>query len=129
MSRNPVTVFVCEHGAAKSIVAAAYFNRFATQMGLDLHAVARGTNPDKALSPQVVRGLSEDGLTPAESVPQKLTEADLQSAQQVIAFCDLPVEYQQPALIERWDHIPPFGENYAQARDAIIRLIRQMLNQ
>jgi protein-tyrosine-phosphatase len=39
-------IFVCEHGAAKSVIAAAYFNRFAEQRGLNLRAAARGTNPD-----------------------------------------------------------------------------------
>jgi len=121
-------VFVCEHGAAKSILAAAYFNQLARKMGLDLQAVARGTNPDNELSPQTVKGLSEDGLTPTETAPQKLTEADVQSAQRVIAFCELPTEYQGQAKIERWDDIPPVSENYEQARDAIVERIHQMLD-
>src|SRR5260370_1083705 len=29
MSQNPIIIFVCEHGAAKSIIAAAYFNKLA----------------------------------------------------------------------------------------------------
>jgi protein-tyrosine-phosphatase len=127
MNTNLTVVFVCEHGAAKSILAAAYFNQFASEMGLNLHAVARGTHPDTHLSPQAVKGLSEDGLTPTESVPQKLTEADLQSAQQVIAFCELPVEYHGQTIVERWDDIPPVSENYAQARDVLVERVRQML--
>lgn len=129
MPQNPVIVFVCEHGAAKSILAAAYFNQFARQAGSDLQAIARGTNPDNEISPQVIKGLSEDGLTPTESAPQQLTQADWQSAQQVITFCELPVEYQPQALVERWDNIPPVSENYEQARDAIIERIRDMLDQ
>jgi protein-tyrosine-phosphatase len=127
MDRNSTLIFVCEHGAAKSIVAAAYFNRFATQRGLNVRAVARGTNPDQEVSPQTVIGLAKDGLAPTESTPQKLTEADLQSAQRVIAFCELPDPYRQHANIERWADVPPVSEDYERARNVIVSGIRQML--
>ncbi len=123
----PVIVFVCEHGAAKSVVAAAYFNRFAQERGLNLQAVARGTNPDNELSPQTIQGLSKDGLTPRESIPQKLTSAEVQSAQRIVAFCELPTEYQQ-VIVERWGDIPPVSENYEAARDAILRHINDFLS-
>jgi arsenate reductase (thioredoxin) len=129
MNSNPILVFVCEHGAAKSVVAAAHFNRLVSEMGLDLRAVARGTNPDHELSPQTIKGLSEDGLTPTESIPQKLTEADIRSARQIVAFCEVPEEYYGRAVIEYWDDIPPVSENYEKARDVIIERIRQMLKQ
>jgi arsenate reductase len=129
MNQNSVIVFVCEHGAAKSILAAAYFNQLTSQTGLNLRAIARGTHPDDELSPQTLKGLSEDGLTPTESSPRKLTKADLQSAQRVITFCELPIEYQKQVKIERWDDVPPVSENYVKARDVIIEHIRQMLNQ
>lgn len=122
-------VFVCEHGAAKSVVAAAYFNQLAQEMGLNLRATARGTNPDHEFSPQTIKGLSDDGLASTESIPQKLTEADIQSAERVIAFCALPIDYRGQAMIEYWDDIPPVSENYEQARDVIIERIRQMLGQ
>lgn len=128
MSPKAMIVFVCEHGAAKSIIAAAYFNQFASHMGLDVKAVARGTNPDPELSPQTVKGLADDALKPTESAPQKLTEEDLQSAQRVVAFCNLPAEYRRPIVLERWEDVPPVSEHYAKARDAIVERIRQMLN-
>ncbi|HLO18334.1 MAG TPA: hypothetical protein VK206_26110 [Anaerolineales bacterium] len=129
MNQNQVIIFVCEHGAAKSVVAAAYFNQLANEIGSDLRAIARGTHPDHKFSPQAIKGLLEDGLTPTEAHPQKLTQADLQSAQRVITFCELPVDYQQQAIVERWDNIPPVSENYEKARDAIVGRIRQILNQ
>ena len=121
-------IFVCEHGAAKSILAAAHFNKLAGEKGLNLQAVARGTTPDQALSPIAVAGLQEDGLTPTESVPRKLSLAEVESAQQIIAFCELPVEYQEKASIELWDDVPPVSENYQQARDAIVERIGHLLN-
>lgn len=126
---QPVIIFVCEHGAAKSVVAAAYFNRFAQETGLNLQAIARGTNPDTTLSPEAIQGLSKDGLTPGEATPQKLTPADIQSAQRMIAFCELPVEYQGQVSIERWDDVPPVSENYEAARDTIIQHIHYFVSQ
>ena len=128
MPQDPLIVFVCEHGAAKSIIAAAYFNKLAGEKGLNLQAVARGTNPDQALSTQAVAGLQEDGLTPTESFPQKLSLAEVESAQQIIAFCELPAEYQGKASIELWDNVPPVSENYQKAREEIIERISHLLN-
>ena len=125
---DKMIIFVCEHGAAKSILAATYFNQLACELGLNLHAVARGTNPDPVLSPQAVEGLLEDGLVPTESLPQILIDAEIKSAQRVITFCDLPAQYQQHVIIEQWADIPPVSENYAQARDAIVGRIRLLLN-
>lgn len=128
MDQGPTVVFVCEHGAAKSILAAAHFNKLASDLGLNLKAIARGTNPDEKLSPQVIKGLSQDGLTPSESFPQKLTQADLQSAQRVITFGGLPIEHPQKILVECWDNIPAVGENYELSRNAIVERIREILN-
>jgi protein-tyrosine-phosphatase len=127
MSQKSNIIFVCEHGAAKSILAASYFNKLANEMGLDLRAIARGTNPDPELSPQTAAGLSKDSLHPTEVAPRKLTEADLENAQRVIAFCELPAEY-QTSSIEYWNDIPPVSGSYENARDAIIDHIRQFLN-
>jgi arsenate reductase len=128
MNQNSIIVFVCEHGAAKSIVAAAYFNKLASDLGLNLRAIARGTHPDRELSPVAVTGLHEVGLTPTESVPRKLSLSDVESAQQVITFCKLPVEYQEKAVIEPWEGVPPVSENYEQARDAILERINKLIN-
>lgn len=128
MPQDPVIIFVCEHGAAKSIVAAAYFNKLASDLRLNLRAVARGTHPDRELSPIAVNGLHADGLNPTESLPRKLSLADVESAQQVVTFCEVPVEYQEKAIIERWDGVPPVSENYEQARDAILERVNNLIN-
>jgi arsenate reductase (thioredoxin) len=48
--QDPTVVFVCEHGAAKSVIATAYFNKLAAERGLRTRAIYRGVNPDSALS-------------------------------------------------------------------------------
>ena len=58
---SPQVVFVCEHGAAKSIMAAAHFNQLAEKRRLPHRAVARGTHPDPAFSSKAVAGLNVKG--------------------------------------------------------------------
>lgn len=127
MTQTPIIVFVCEHGSAKSVIAATYFNKLANEKGLNLQAIARGTHPDQELSPKTVTGLLEDGLTPAVSVPQQLLPVDVESAQQIITFCELPVEFQGKTIIKQWENVPPVSENYEHARNVIIEHLNQLL--
>ena len=121
-------IFVCEHGAAKSIIAAAYFNHLAELANLDTRAIARGTNPDSELSPKTITGLGADGLTSTGTIPQKLSLADVQDAQQIVTFCELPQEYQTKAAIEKWDDVPPVSENYEKARDIIVERLNLLID-
>jgi arsenate reductase len=127
MPEDSLIIFVCEHGAAKSILAAAYFNKFAHERNLSLRAIARGTHPDEELSPITIAGLHEDGLTPIESVPQKLSLEDIEAAQQIISFCELPIEFRQKVKIEAWNDIPSVSENYEKARDLIVTKLKTMM--
>ena len=127
MSQSPIIIFVCEHGAAKSVIAATYFNKLANEMGLNLKAIARGTHPDQKLSSNTVTGLLEDGLTPAMSVPQKLLSVDVETAQKIITFCELPEEYSQAVGIEQWDGVPPVSENYKIARNVIVEHLNRLM--
>ena len=127
MPHNPVIVFVCEHGAAKSIIAAAHFNKLSSENGLQVQADARGTDPDSELSAKAITGLRADGLTPMESAPQKLSLADIEAAQRIVSFCALPEEYEQKAVVEHWDGIPPVSEDYEKARDAIVGKINELI--
>lgn len=49
-SPTPTVVFVGEHGAAKSVIATAYFNKLAAERGLPYWATFRGTAPQEALT-------------------------------------------------------------------------------
>jgi arsenate reductase (thioredoxin) len=127
MNNKPYFVFVCEHGAAKSIIAAAYFNKLASEKYLNMRAIARGTNPDAKLSPKTIAGLNKDGLTPTESIPQKLSLAEVESAQQIVSFCEMPEEYRNRNTVEQWDDVPPISANYEIARDVILEKLHHLL--
>ena len=129
MPQNPVIIFVCEHGAAKSVIAAAYFNKLAEETNSNVRAIARGTHPDSELSPKAITGLRDDSLTPTELVPQKLSLADVESAQRIITFCELPAEYKQKVSVEHWDGVPPVSEDYQKARDKIVERINRLMKQ
>ena len=119
-------LFVCEHGSAKSVVAAAHFNRLAAERGLPLRAISRGTAPDEAMAPPAVAGLRADGLRPGDAVPAKLTQADLDGAARVVSFCELPADLESRVVVERWE-VPPVSVDYPASRDAMLVRIEKLL--
>jgi len=84
-------LFVCEHGSAKSVIAAAHFNRLAEQRNPPYRAIARGINPDPEIPQQVRLNLAKDGLDVATWKPQVVAEKDVREATRVVTFgCKLP---------------------------------------
>jgi arsenate reductase (thioredoxin) len=119
-------LFVCEHGSAKSVVAAAHFNRIAAERGLPFRAISRGTVPDPEMAPAALKGLLGDGLRPADPVPAKLTQSDLDTAVRVVSFCDLPPDLKVATPIQRWE-VPPVSTEYARSREAMLERMEQLL--
>ena len=127
MFESKTVVFVCEHGAAKSVIAATYLNKFAQENGLHIEALARGTNPDAGLSGYAVAGLLADGLVPHQLTPQKLSAEEVECADIVIAFCDLPEADPGRNNIEYWHSVPAVSEDYAKARDIIVAKLHAVM--
>jgi protein-tyrosine-phosphatase len=127
--QTPVIIFVCEHGAAKSILSAAIFNKLARERGLNLRAIARGTNPDPEISPKVAAGLRADELALSEPAPKKISKADLVGASRVITFCVLPDDYPGSVKVENWDPVLPAIEDYGKARDKLNERIGRLLEE
>lgn len=122
-------VFVCEHGAALSVVSAAYFNKLTKEQHLPLHALARGTDPQRELAVSARDGLNSDRV-PFETIrPQKLSPDDAKHARRIITFVSLPVEYSALAPIEMWNDVPPTANGYSRARDAILVHLRKLLRE
>lgn len=118
-------LFVCLHGAAKSVIGAAHFRRLASARGLAIGAVAAGTEPDPQLAPGAVKGLTGDGLPPAPGRPRPVTLYDLESATRIVSFgCD--VTPRQGQRVDHWD-VPAVSEGYAGARDRIVAHVERLV--
>jgi arsenate reductase (thioredoxin) len=124
---RPRVLFVCLHGAAKSVVGAAYFRRLAAERGLAIDAVAAGTEPDAELAPGAVKGLAADGLAARPSRPRPVTIYDLESAARVVSFgCDIaPAGGQR---VDQW-HVPAISDGYAAARERIVANVERLVTE
>ena len=118
-------LFVCLHGAAKSVVAAAHFRRIAGARGLGVDAVAAGAEPGPELTPAAVDGLTNDGLVARLSRPRPVTPYDLATATRVVSFGCAVGAGATP--VEQWDDVPAVSENYAAARDRIVARVEQLV--
>jgi protein-tyrosine-phosphatase len=122
---RPRILFVCLHGAAKSVVAAAHFRRLAAGRGVVADAVAAGTQPDAELAPAAVKGLAGDGLPATPARPRPVTLYDLDSAARVVSFgCEVAPPRGQ--RVEQWD-VPAVSEGYAAARDRIVANVERLV--
>jgi protein-tyrosine-phosphatase len=120
-------LFVCLHGAAKSVVAAAHFRRLAAARGLSIGAVAAGTEPDPELAPGAVKGLAGEGLTAEPVRPRPVTLYDRDSAARIVSFgCDITVPRGQ--RVEQWD-VPAVSDGYAAARDRIVANVERLVGE
>ena len=118
-------LFVCLHGAAKSVIAAAHFRRLAAARGLAIDAVAAGTEPDGELAPRAVKGLAGDGLRAAPARPRPVTLHDLDRAIRVVGFgCEVAPTHGQP--LEQWD-VPAVSDGYEAARDRIVANVERLV--
>jgi arsenate reductase len=126
MTATRTVVFVCQHGAAKSVLAAALLERLAADHGVPLRALARGTEPQRQVAPAVVTGLFVEGIDVTAWRPRPLTPGDLAKAWRVVSFGpDLSHLLPKGTPVEGWDGIPAVADGLQTARAAIaVRLPR-----
>jgi arsenate reductase len=126
---EPRVIFVCEHGAAKSVIATAYFNKLAAERGLPFRATFRGTNPDKDLSARAVEGLKADGLEIPSGQPATISDADVAGATHIFAIgCALPEKVSRSGKSADWSDVPN-DQGYGPMRDAIVRHVKALLDE
>jgi arsenate reductase (thioredoxin) len=124
----PTVLFVCEHGSAKSTIAAEHFNKLARERNLQIQAISRGTNPDSTFPDNIIEGLQADGLTIGEPNPQKLNLKEVANAVRIVTFCQIPAEYATDFAIEDWGDVPPVSEDYEKSRDEIVKRVKLILD-
>ena len=122
-------VFVCEHGAARSVIAAAYFNRIAAERHLPYHAIARGTSPQENLSVATVKGLEADGVPFDRTKPQGLSSGDLGDALRIVAFCPVAKSLSGNLRVDEHDDIPDISRDYVTARNQIVRYVTEVIDE
>ena len=127
--KTPTILFVCEHGAAKSVIAAAYFDKLAKERGLKYRAVFRGTNPDSALAPAAEKGLREDGIDTRGWKPELVSKRDMNAASGIVTLgCVLPEKDDDAGKVAEWNDIPSVSQNYQAARDDIVKRVQSLVD-
>ena len=109
-------VFVCPHGAARSVLAAAQLDRLAAQSGVAVRATA------------VAAALFAEGVNVSGLRPRRVTPEELAAAWRVVALgCD-PGALAPPGVeVLRWDDVPSPSEHYTAARDLLAGRIAELL--
>jgi arsenate reductase (thioredoxin) len=126
----PTILFVCEHGAAKSVIAAAYFDKFAKERGLNYRAIFRGTQPDPVIAPVAEKGLAQDGLSTQGWRPQLITKKDMETAASIVTLgCALPDKEAVAGKVIEWNGISSVSENYQVARTEIKQRVEKLVDE
>lgn len=127
-STSPSIVFVCEHGAAKSVIATAYFNKLAVERGLPYRGTFRGTTPQDELSVRAAAGLKADGIAVPTGKPAAITDDDVANATHIFAIgCTLPDKARRSGKAHDWSDVPD-DKGYGPMRDAIVRHVKELLD-
>ena len=125
---SPTIVFVCEHGAAKSVIATAYFNKLAAERGLPYRATFRGTTPQAELSVRTVDALRADGVIVPSGKPTAIADADIDRASHIFAIgCSLPDKARLSGKATDWSDVAE-DRGYPALRDAIVSHVEQLLD-
>ncbi|MGI9071778.1 MAG: low molecular weight phosphatase family protein [Bryobacteraceae bacterium] len=122
-------LFVCEHGSAKSVIAAAHFNDLANKNGLPYRAIARGIHPDKEIPNNVKSGLAAEDLDVTGWRPKRFSEEEALRAERVITLgCALPTSKSVTARkLQDWNDVPSPSKNYQNASQAIAERVASLL--
>jgi arsenate reductase len=127
----PTVLFMCPHGAAKSLMASAYFQKLARERGLNVRVDSAGTEPDPQLSRGVVAHLQKNGYAIPIDKPRAATAADMSGADVVISMgCDLSKLPSPKGVVKNWT-VPDFSADFNTAeqsiRDQVSTLVDEML--
>jgi arsenate reductase len=121
-------LFLCPHGAAKSILAAAYCQRLAAERGLEVRAVAAGTEPDPDVAPAVARALLEEGIDVRGHRPRRVAPEELTGAWRVVSLgCELGDLAPPGLVVDRWDDVPSPSAQLEAARGLIAARLPRLL--
>src|SRR5262245_42869700 len=125
---NERILFLCPHGAAKSVIAAAYCQQLAAAHDIQLHVTSAGTEPDPEIAPAVVELLRAEGMDVNGQRPRRVTHEELRTADRIISLgCDLSDLAPAGSRIERWDDVPAPSQDLIAARNRIHAHVEQLI--
>ena len=128
--KQPTVLFICPHGAAKSILASAYFQKAAKERGLNVRVETAGIEPQDAVSPVVTEHLERNGYTVPVTRPRAVTKEDLDQADVVISLgCDLSRLPVAPRSVQKWDDVPAPSEDLKGADEKIRRRVMALVEE
>ena len=129
-AKPPTVLFMCPHGAAKSVLASAYFQRAARERGLNVRVISAGTDPDEQVAPVVAKHLKANGYEVPIVQPRRATADDMAQADVVISIgCDLKDLPAPRGAIQTWDDVPPPSEDFAAADAKIKERVMQLIDE
>lgn len=113
--------FMCPHGAAKSVLASAYFQKLAKERGLNVRVDSGGTEPDPAVGAAVVSHLEKNGMAVPIKKPRLVTPDDLETSDIVVSLgCDMK-GLPAPHTLRTWDDVPGPSQDF----DGSVKAIRK----
>ena len=122
-------LFLCPHGAAKSVLASSHFAKLAKERGLRVRVDFAGTEPDPTIAPAVVELLKKAGTPVPAGPPRRVTPEDLGAADVVISLgCDVSGMQVPAATLRNWD-VPPPGVDLAKTDEAILQRVTELVEE
>ena len=118
-------LFVCEHGSARSAMAAALLRK---EMDGEVRATSAGPDPDPVMNPLAMEALAQAGVAAPDEPPTALTDALARDADLIIAINRtqaLPVDTPQ----QSWQVSPSpvrTAEAAREVRDELARRVRDL---
>lgn len=129
MPESTSVLFVCLHGAAKSVIAAEYLRLLAAKRGIRIETSAAGIEPDVEIPPTVVSSLLAEGVDVRGRQPIGLHSEMLERADRVVSFgCDLSGFTRGGTVVTEWTDVPAVSDGYITARDEIVRRVTLLLD-
>ena len=121
-------LFICPHGAAKSIIAAAVAQDVAESRGLDVKCSNAGTDPDPQNNPVAVAALESHGLVWVDA-PRAVTTSDIARADVVVTL-GAPVEElpQMPTQLVDWSDVPDASADVEALYDILTSRITHLVD-
>lgn len=115
-------LFLCQHGGAKSVIAASHFNRLATERGLPfVAAAAAAEDPYDAVPAPVAGYLHGEGFDVRAFQPHRVVPGELETAARIVTIgCDLSSAHEQ------WDDVPAASEDLEGSVAAIRRHVEAL---